>query len=115
MPREDFLSWPFFEDRHRSLREELRLLLPTALGEIDDSDDRKACVHIVERLARGGFLEHAVPKPGANLDVRSICLIRETLSHHHGLADFAFAMQGLGSAPVTLSGSEELKERYLPP
>jgi alkylation response protein AidB-like acyl-CoA dehydrogenase len=111
---DDFLEWPFFEERHRALRTELRRWIPENLASIDDSDDRRACKQLVERLARGGFLDYSVPKPGDSLDVRSLCVIRETLAHHHGLADFAFALQGLGSAPITLAGSEELKERYLP-
>jgi acyl-CoA dehydrogenase len=114
MISDDFLSWPFFEERHRALRAALQQWIPGNLGGIDDSDDRKACRILVERLARGGFLDYPVPKPGESLDVRSLCVIRETLAHHHGLADFAFALQGLGSAPITLAGSEELKERYLP-
>ena len=112
---DDFLDWPFFEERHRALRTKLRRFIPDHLTGIDESDDRKACKVLVERLARGGFLDHAVPKAGDSLDVRSLCVIRETLAHHHGLADFAFALQGLGSAPITLAGSAELKERYLPP
>ncbi len=111
---DDFLDWPFFEERHRALREKLRSFIQERLGGIDDSDHRKACTVLVERLAKGGFLEYAVPKVGQSPDVRSLCVIRETLSHHHGLADFAFALQGLGSAPITLSGSDELKESYLP-
>jgi len=114
MISDDFLSWPFFEERHRALRAALHRWIPGNLGEIDDSDDRKACRILVERLSRGGFLDYPVPKPGESLDVRSLCVIRETLAHHHGLADFAFALQGLGSAPITLAGSEELKKRYLP-
>ena len=109
-----FLDWPFFEDRHRALRERLLRFLPDRLAAIDDSDDRAACRSIVERLANDRFLDYAVPQAGERLDVRSLCVIRETLAHHHGLADFAFALQGLGSAPITLSGSPELKERYLP-
>ena len=112
---DDFLDWPFFEERHRSLRAALRRFIPESLASIDDTDDRKACKLLVERLARGGYLDYCVPRPGDSLDVRSLCVIRETLAHHHGLADFAFALQGLGSAPITLAGSDELKERYLPP
>jgi acyl-CoA dehydrogenase len=112
---DDFLEWPFFEERHRALRTKLRSWIRDHLAGIDDSDDRKACKVLVERLAAGGFLDYAVPKPADSLDVRSLCVIRETLAHHHGLADFAFALQGLGSAPITLAGSEELKERYLRP
>ncbi len=111
---DEFLDWPFFEERHRALRVKLRGFVQERLAGIDESDDRKACTVLVERLAQGGFLDYAVPKTGQSLDVRSLCVIRETLAHHHGLADFAFALQGLGSAPITLSGSEALKERYLP-
>src|SRR3989304_3187422 len=111
---DDFLEWPFFDERHRALRTRLRPWVRDHLAGIDDSDDRKACKVLVERLAAGGFLDYSVPKSGNSLDVRSLCVIRETLAHHHGLADFAFALQGLGSAPITLAGSDELKERYLP-
>jgi len=111
---DDFLEWPFFDERHRALRTKLRPWVRDHLAGIDDSNDRKACKVLVERLAAGGFLDYSVPKPGNSLDVRSLCVIRETLAHHHGLADFAFALQGLGSAPITLAGSDELKERYLP-
>jgi len=112
---DDFLDWPFFDDRHRALRSRLRQWIPEHLGGIDDVDDRRACRILVESLAKGGLLDYAVPETGTSLDVRSLCVIRETLAHHHGLADFAFALQGLGSAPITLAGSDELKERYLPP
>jgi alkylation response protein AidB-like acyl-CoA dehydrogenase len=71
-------------------------------------------VRLVESLGRSGLLRNAVSSSEAPLDVRSLCLIRETLAHHHGLADFAFAMQGLGSAGIQLAGSDELKARYLP-
>jgi acyl-CoA dehydrogenase len=110
----DFLDWPFFDERHRALRPKVRTWIQK-LPAIDDSDHRQACRGLVKRLAEGGFLDYAVPGPGDSIDVRSLCVIRETLSHHHGLADFAFALQGLGSAPITLSGSDELKKRYLPP
>ena len=111
---DDFLEWPFFDERHRALRAKLRPWVRDHLAGIDDSDHRKACKVLVERLAAGGFLDYSVPKPGDSLDVRSLCVIRETLAHHHGLADFAFALQGLGSAPITLAGSDELKDHYLP-
>ncbi len=111
---DDFLDWPFFEERHRALRRKLLPWIRDHLAGIDHSHERKACKVLVERLAAGGFLDYSVPKPGDSLDVRSLCVIRETLAHHHGLADFAFAVQGLGSAPITLAGSEELKQHYLP-
>jgi acyl-CoA dehydrogenase len=112
---EEFLSWPFFEDRHRELRQKLSSWTAANLGFLDDADDRKSCASAVKRLAEAGFLELAVPRSTSELDLRSLCLARETLSHHHGLADFAFAMQGLGSAPITLFGSSVLKDRYLAP
>jgi alkylation response protein AidB-like acyl-CoA dehydrogenase len=109
-----FLDWPFFEERHRELRRRLRPFIDTRLADVDASDDRKASRLFVERLAEGGFLDYAVPGRRESLDVRSLCVIRETLAYHHGLADFAFALQGLGSAPITLAGSIEIQERYLP-
>ncbi|WP_431858144.1 acyl-CoA dehydrogenase family protein [Azospirillum sp.] len=118
MPDKSFLSWPFFEDSHRRLAEDLdswaaREAAPLAQAGEHDVDG--ACRDLVRRLGDGGWLRHAVPEPGGRLDVRSLCLIRETLARHAGLADFAFAMQGLGTGPITLFGSDALKDRYLPP
>ena len=108
--RPDFLAWLFFEDRHRALHRELGPFIKDTLGAIEtDGDERATCARLVEALGEGGWLKHVVGR----FDVRSLCLIRETLAHHHGLADFAFAMQGLGSAPISLFGSDALKERYL--
>ena len=74
----DFLDWPFFDERHRALRPRVRTWIQK-LPEIDDADDRQACRGLVKHLAEGGFLDYAVPKPGDAIDVRSLCLIRETL------------------------------------
>lgn len=115
MSDETFLSWPFFEERHRVLRDRLRRWISDSAVEVDDDDHRRASTLLVQRLAAAGFLELAVPPPGVSLDVRSLCLARESLSHHHGLADFAFAMQGLGSAPIALFGNDDTKSRYLSP
>lgn len=109
---------PFFEDAHRQLVTELQgwcaAHLPTA--EPDDVDE--ACRDLVGVLGQAGWLRYAVPAVygGAleKLDSRALCLLRETLAYHAGLADFAFAMQGLGSGAITLYGSEALKQRYLP-
>ena len=110
MPRDDFLEWPFFETRHRELADELRRwLAANESGPVDDEDDRACCRRLVGALGEAGLLAHAV----TSVEARSLCLARETLSHEHGLADFAFAMQGLGSAPIRLSGDDSLKERYL--
>ena len=99
------LEWPFFEDRHREFAAWAREHLPHAEGELDER-----CRGLVRALAADGWLEHAV----GTLDVRTLCLARETLAYHDGLADFAFAMQGLGSGPISLFGSDEQRERYLP-
>ncbi|MFN2400275.1 MAG: acyl-CoA dehydrogenase family protein [Gemmatimonadaceae bacterium] len=120
MPDRTFLGWPFFEDSHRALAADLETWvareIPGTAGENTDAD--AACTSYVKLLAAGGWLRYVVPGQYgggfAGLDVRSICLVRETLARTSGLADFAFAMQGLGSAPVSIFGSEALKRRYLP-
>ena len=113
-----FLDWPFFEEHHRTLAAELDAWCYKNLVQIDHSDVDKACKIILEKLADGGWLKYVVPKAygGAfdDLDVRSLCIIRETLARHDGLADFVFAMQGLGSGTITLFGSATIKEEYLP-
>ncbi len=118
MPDRTFLTWPFFDDHHRALAAELdawipREVAPLAHGGVDDS-----CRSLVRRLAEGGWLRFAVPgaQGGAHarLEVRSLCLIRELLAHAHGLADFAFAMQGLGAGPISLFGTDEQRDRWLP-
>ena len=82
------------------------------------ADVDATCRQLLEKLAAGGWLRHSVPARygGASpkLDVRSLCLVREILARHLGLADFVFAMQGLGSGPISLFGSEELCSIYLP-
>lgn len=111
-----FLSWPFFEDRHRAFHAALEAwcadnLSPHAPeGDIAEVDAR--CRDLVARLGAGGWLQHTSvdPKQGGALDVRTLCLARETLARHDALADFAFAMQGLGMGPVTLFGSPEQKQ-----
>ena len=108
-----FLSWPFFEDRHRDLARELRKWAEREIAPLTENehDLDGTCREIVRRLASGGWLRHAV---GEKLDVRTLCLIRETLARISGLADFAFALQGLGSGPISLFGSEELRREWLP-
>ncbi len=99
-----FLNWPFFEDRHRQLADRLEnwceANLPVDHGEVDN-----ACRGLVADLGASGFLEYTAADKDETLDVRSLCLIRETLARHDGLADFAFAMQGLGMGAVSLFGS----------
>jgi len=108
-----FLNWPFFTDRHRELAEAIERWsaanLPVGHGDVD-----AACRDLVALLGRDGWLTHTAPDPDAPspLDVRALCLIRETLARHDGIADFAFAMQGLGAGPIGLFGSAE-QRRWL--
>jgi acyl-CoA dehydrogenase len=120
MPDRSFLGWPFFDEAHRALAAEVDAFAGEQVrnefhGDYDLDGD---CRTLVARLAEAGLLKHAVPAPfgGENLrlDVRSLCLIRETLARHNGLADFAFAMQGLGGGPVSLYGSDDQRRLYLP-
>ncbi|MGR3626838.1 MAG: acyl-CoA dehydrogenase family protein, partial [Limimaricola sp.] len=113
MADKSFLDWPFFEEKHRELSEALERWAGRRLGEIDHADADAACRDLVARLGQGGWLQHAASEAG-RLDVRSLCLIRETLARHDGLADFAFAMQGLGSGAITLFGSDLQKAEWLP-
>lgn len=120
MPDRTFLSWPFFDDAHRSLAATLEswAAREVAPHEHDESDVDALSTRFVRLLGEAGWLGYAVPKAYGgrfdSLDVRSLCLIRETLARTSGLADFAFAMQGLGSASIALFGSEDLKRAYLP-
>ena len=120
MPDRTFLAWPFFDDAHRALAERLDAWAAKEIAphEHDEHDVDALSARFVKMLGASGWLRYAVPKAygGAHdrLDVRSLCLIRETLARTSGLADFAFAMQGLGSASIALFGSEALRQRYLP-
>jgi acyl-CoA dehydrogenase len=103
-----FLTWPFFTDRHRVLAETVERWSAANLP-VDHSDVDAACRDLVARLGRDGLLASTAPDPDVSspLDVRTLCLIRETLARHDSLADFAFAMQGLGAGPISLFGSAE--------
>ncbi|WP_193183106.1 acyl-CoA dehydrogenase family protein [Nisaea sediminum] len=104
-----FLSWPFFEAKHRELAEKLESWcaehLPADHGDVDE-----ACLGLVADLGAAGFLKLSGADEGEKLDVRSLCILRETLARHDGLADFAFAMQGLGMGAVSLFGTPEQRE-----
>ncbi|KAF0173239.1 MAG: acyl-CoA dehydrogenase [Rhodobacteraceae bacterium] len=112
MADKSFLDWPFFEDRHRTLAVALEAWCVAHLP-VDHGDVDAACRSLVAMLGAGGWLQHSGAAVGEKLDVRSLCLIRETLARHDGLADFAFAMQGLGMGAVSLFGSEEQREWLL--
>jgi acyl-CoA dehydrogenase len=108
MADRSFLEWPFFEPLHRELAASLEEWCLANLP-VDHADVDAACIELVAKLGKDGWLKHSAvdpDKPGS-LDVRSLCLIRETLARHDGLADFAFAMQGLGTGAISLFGSDE--------
>ena len=114
-----FLAWPFFEDRHRAVARELDAWAGSNITDEHGADVDAQCRALVAALGQGGWLRHAVggtAHGGANdaIDSRAICLIRETLARHSGLADFAFAMQGLGSGAISLDGNPAQRQRYLP-
>ena len=115
-----FLQWPFFNDEHRELAARLddwasRHIPSLTADEHHDLDG--TCKAIVKALGDAGFTSYAVPASAGGqhkkLDVRSLCIIRETLARHNALADFAFAMQGLGSGPISLFGDEAQQADYL--
>jgi alkylation response protein AidB-like acyl-CoA dehydrogenase len=116
------MRWPFFADEHRSLANSLRDWAANNIrddehhGDVGDVDAR--CRELVRSLGDAGWLRYVVPRAYGGthdgLDVRSLCIARETLAHASGLADFSFAMQGLGSGAITRYGSPELARRYLP-
>lgn len=120
MPDSSYLSWPFLDESHRALKAGLDRWCGENSDQLEaehtnlDADCRK----LVRMLGEAGWLTHAVPDISGDaeqrLDVRSLCLLRETLAYHSGLADFCFAMQGLGSGPISLFGGPELKSRWLP-
>ena len=112
------LSWPFFTDEHRAMASMLDDWAQRELADINEENVDETCRTLVRKLGAAGWLAYAVPSEHGGvyerLDVRSLCIARETLAAVSGLADFAFAMQGLGAGPISLYGSRPLRERYLP-
>lgn len=115
-PSRDFLDWPFFDASHKALAEKLGAFTASgALADIDHADTDKACRRLVRSLGEAGLLDAATGAGGEQpIDSRAACLTRETLAWHDGLADFAFAMQGLGTGAIGLSGTEQLRATVLP-
>ncbi|MGA2044713.1 MAG: acyl-CoA dehydrogenase family protein [Roseiarcus sp.] len=118
-PDRGALAWPFFDDGHRAFVREIDAWLATApFAGLDHHHPDAACRKLAPMLGGAGLLAYAIPGAhgGAReaIDSRSLCLARETLAWHDGLADFVFAMQGLGSGAISLAGSEALKARILP-
>jgi acyl-CoA dehydrogenase len=114
----DTLSWPFFDDNHRRFAAALTKFADERLAVLPHDDVDAACRMRVRLLGESSFLERLLPKDrdgrSEEVDVRTIALGRDILASGDGLSDFAFAMQGLGSAPIALAGSDDLKRRYLP-
>lgn len=118
MADQSYLKWPFFDARHEQLARELDVWAANHIAQEHGHDVDAECRKLVKQLGDAGWLGHAVAGAafggvGEQIDTRAICLIRETLARHSGLADFAFAMQGLGSGAISLAGTEAQKQRYL--
>ncbi len=113
------LEWPFFEERHRELAHELEVWADQNIRHHHGPDVDAECRGLVASLGAAGWLRHVVAGvahggSAETIDTRAICLIRETLARHSGLADFAFAMQGLGSGAISLAGTQEQRSAWLP-
>jgi acyl-CoA dehydrogenase len=120
MPDLSHLDWPFFSEPHRQFALALASWSEQHVGQhIDHTDVDRSCRNLVRALGEAGWLKAVVPARyggrSDSLDVRTLCLAREILAWHDSLADFAFAMQGLGTASISLFGTEEIKSRYLLP
>jgi acyl-CoA dehydrogenase len=114
MPDTSFLAWPFFEARHRAWAAEVEAWASAHAARLSDEHDADGSTRRLARaMGDAGLLRVPCPEDG-RLDVRSLCLARDILARHAGLADFAFAMQGLGTGPVTLFGTQAQRDRVLP-
>ena len=116
MPDTSYLTWPFFEERHRALVPKLEAWAVANLTSVDHHDVDAACRKLVASLGRDGWLQHTAPGETAaeKLDVRTLALVREILARHAGLADFSFAMQGLGAGPISLFGTDAQRKAWIP-
>ena len=108
------LAWPFFDERHRELARRVEGWASDNLAGRYADDLDSECRTLVRELGAAGFLKLCVADGMHRPDVRSLATIRETLASHNALADFAFAMQGLGSGAISLFGTLEQKRAWLP-
>ena len=111
MDRFQHYEWPFLDSRHAELARKADKYCSENLGFVHGEDADAICKRLVQDLGCAGFLSHCV---GVGVDVRSLSVLREVFAYHSGLADFSFVMQGLGSGPIALAGSEALRRKYLP-
>ncbi|HSQ98844.1 MAG TPA: acyl-CoA dehydrogenase family protein [Sphingomicrobium sp.] len=109
-----FLAWPFFRSKHRELAANLQQWCADNCADRYTDDLDSECRMLVRELGAAGFLKLCVANGEARPDVRSLAIARETLAYHSALADFAFAMQGLGSGAISLFGTIEQKRQWLP-
>lgn len=117
MADRSYLHWPFFDERHRELASRLEAWCAAHVAHLPHDKLDRTCRTLVQQLGTDGWLHHAAPdpaEPGTRHDVRTLCLIRETIGRHSALAEFAFAMQGLGSSAIALAGTEAQKRSYMP-
>ena len=114
MSDKSFLAWPFLDERHRKLADDLEEWCEENIHDAAASDEDYACRATVAELGKAGFLKLCVGDAKHRPDVRSLALARETFARWHGLVDFAFAMQGLGSGAISLFGTVEQKREWLP-
>jgi acyl-CoA dehydrogenase len=118
------LAWPFFDAHHRTFKTNLQTWTRQQFADLHGHDESRdaidrECVSLVKALGQGGWLKPAIAGKAHGgvadvIDTRTICMLREELAWHHGLADFAFAMQGLGSGAISLKGTPEQQADYLP-
>ncbi|WP_322989986.1 acyl-CoA dehydrogenase family protein [Hoeflea sp.] len=116
MSDRSFLQWPFFDDSHRELADRADQWAAANLANVDHADLDATCKRLVAALGEAGWLELTAVDPrdeNSRIDVRSLCILRETLARHNGLADFAFAMQGLGTGAISLFGTAAQKSEWL--
>lgn len=117
MADRSFLDWPFLDKKHTALSVDLEAWAAENLNTVDHADTDAACRNLVRALGKAGWANYTGVDPvneASVLDVRALCLIRETLARYDGLADFTFAMQGLGTGAISLFGNQEQKQKWLP-
>lgn len=115
MPDQSFLDWPFLDDTHRLVAAEAEDWAVSNLraAHHDETDVDAACISLARRMGASGLLRHCLPEDGQP-EVRALCLLREILARHDPLADFVFAMQGLGTGPIQFFGTDAQKAAFLP-